>query len=316
MISSLPAKVMIQEVGPRDGLQIEAKILSLSEKLELIESLMDAGLREIEVGSFVNPRAVPQMADSEDLIRLLPDRPDVNYRALWLNDKGLARAIRSGRIAVDGKLQITASNAFTLRNFKKTLDEAVTAMPEWISMYQAAGIKTWALGVQAAFGCNFEGDVRPADVVALISRVELLMNDSGNQLKHLRLADTMGWANPIQVKRLVGLVRERWPNLKIRLHLHDTRGLAIANAFAGMEMGVDEFDAAIGGLGGCPFAGNPGSAGNICTEDLVFLCNEIGVETGVDLDKLITSAELAERLVERPLPGKLAKSRGLQHMRH
>jgi hydroxymethylglutaryl-CoA lyase len=178
-------------------------------------------------------------------------------------------------------------------------------MPDWIERYKSAGIEPNALGLMAAFGCNFEGEIPAAKVLDLLGRVATLLEEHDSELTHVVLADTMGWANPTQVQRLVGLVQERFPNVTIRLHLHDTRGLAMSNAFAAMQVGVREFDASVGGLGGCPFAGNKGAAGNICTEDLVFLCREIGVETGIDLDRLVESAQLAESLVGHPLPGKV-----------
>jgi hydroxymethylglutaryl-CoA lyase len=159
----------------------------------------------------------------------------------------------------------------------------------------------------AAFGCNFEGYIPEARVIELIDRSRQIMADNGCTLKRLNLADTMGWASPLQIKRIVGAVRERWPDLRIRLHLHDTRGQAVANAVAGMEMGVTHFDASVGGLGGCPFAGHKGAAGNICTEDLVFTCQEMGIETGIDLDAMVELAREAEGWVGHELPGKVMK---------
>lgn len=307
-MADLPNSVLIQEVGPRDGLQIEPKVLSVDEKLALINSIIGAGLSEIEVGSFVNPKAVPQMAEIDELVRRLPEPNGVRYRALWLNVKGLQRAAATGRLAMEGKLTITASETFIKRNTNRSIDDTIAEMPSWIEAYRKAGIRADVLSVMAAFGCNFEGDVAPEKVVGLVARVAGVMRDNGCELRHLRLADTMGWANPLQVKRLIGMVRERWPDIGVRLHLHDTRGLAIANAMAAMELGVREFDAAIGGLGGCPFAGNKGAAGNVCTEDLVFMCQESGVETGVKLDALVETARLAESLIGHSLPGKVLKA--------
>jgi hydroxymethylglutaryl-CoA lyase len=302
---ALPKSILIQEVGPRDGLQIEKKILTKDEKLALLRSLLDAGLSEIEVGSFVNPKAVPQMAGTAEVVRELPERSDVRYRGLWLNLKGLDNALATGRLHMEGKLSIAASETFIRRNTNRGIDDAIAQMPDWIERYKSAGIEPNALGLMAAFGCNFEGEIPAAKVLDLLGRVATLLEEHDSELTHVVLADTMGWANPTQVQRLVGLVQERFPNVTIRLHLHDTRGLAMSNAFAAMQVGVREFDASVGGLGGCPFAGNKGAAGNICTEDLVFLCREIGVETGIDLDRLVESAQLAESLVGHPLPGKV-----------
>ena len=178
---------------------------------------------------------------------------------------------------------------------------------EWIGTYRAAGIEADTLGVMAAFGCNFEGYIPEETVVSLIGRAMEVMAGHGCTLRHLSLADTMGWASPGQVKSLVGKVRERWPELTLKLHLHDTRGCAVANAVAGMEMGVAEFDSSVGGLGGCPFAGHKGAAGNVCTEDRVFACAEMGVQTGIDLDALVEAARMTEAMVGHPLPGKVMK---------
>lgn len=314
-MSDLPASVHVMEVGPRDGLQIEPRTLTVDEKVKLIDALTGAGIQEIEVGSFVNPKAVPQMADSEEVIQRLAPKPGVRYRALWLNPRGLERALAIGKIHIEGKLTLTASETFIKRNTNRTIEQTFQEMPEWIARYREAGVKTNGLGVMAAFGCNFEGDVPQERVLSLIERARSVMRDHACELEHLNLADTMGWANPLQIQRMVGAVRERWPGMGLKLHLHDTRGTAVANAVAAMEMGVREFDAAIGGLGGCPFAGHKGAAGNVCTEDLVFVCEEMGVKTGIDLDVLVEAAKLAEELVRHPLPGKVMKGGTLNRFR-
>ncbi|WP_454726485.1 MULTISPECIES: hydroxymethylglutaryl-CoA lyase [Cupriavidus] len=317
-----PRSVHIIEVGPRDGLQIEPKVLTVADKLELIGALAAAGLREIEVGSFVKPDAVPQMANSAEVIAALPDLPGMTWRALWLNTRGLELTRASRRIAMEGRLTITASETFIRRNTNRGIEDAFADMPRWIEAYRAAGMVPDSLGVMAAFGCNFEGDVPVEHVIGLIARTDRLLTEHGSRLAALRLADTMGWANPLHVRRLVGAVRERWPEVEIKLHLHDTRGAALANAVAALEMGVRQFDAAIGGLGGCPFAGFgsasggvPPAVGNVCTEDLVALCEEMGIETGLDLDKLVEAALLAERLVGHTLPGKVMKGGSLARLR-
>jgi hydroxymethylglutaryl-CoA lyase len=306
-MSDLPKTIEIIEVGPRDGLQIEPHILSTSEKIRIIDALADAGLKEIEAGSFVNPKAVPQMADTNELFNALNRREGVRYRALWLNPKGLERALANGRVDIDGKLTITASETFIKRNTNRSIDETFQEMPAWIQRYRDAGITANSLGVMAAFGCNFEGYIPEEKVVGLVARAIQLMADNGCKLENLSLADTMGWGSPAQMKSLVGKIRNSWPDLHVKLHLHDTRGCAVANAVAAMEVGVSEFDSSVGGLGGCPFAGHKGAAGNICTEDLAFACGEMGIETGIDLDALVEAAKLAEELVGHPLPGKVMK---------
>ena len=208
---------------------------------------------------------------------------------------------------MDGKLTLTASETFVKRNTNRSIDDTLDQMPEWIDSYRKAGIQADTLGVMAAFGCNFEGYIPEETVTGLIGRAMQVMDDNGCALKNLSLADTMGWASPGQIKSLVGKVRDKWPELQLKLHLHDTRGCAVANAVAAMELGVDEFDSSVGGLGGCPFAGHKGAAGNVCTEDLVFACGEMGVETGIDLDALVEAAKLTEELVGHTLPGKVMK---------
>jgi len=307
-MSAFPETVHIMEVGPRDGLQIEPKILALDEKLELITALADAGLKEIEIASFVNPKAVPQMAGSGEVVEAVPERDGVRYRALWLNARGLERAIAFKKLHLTGTLTIIPSETFAKRNTNRSIAEGIADMLEWIDRYEAAGVPIFSIGVMAAFGCNFEGLIPPERIVTLIEKVEGMMNERGHAFTSLTLADTMGWGNPRQVKQLLGAIQNRWPEVSIKLHLHDTRGTAMANAVAAMEMGVREFDASIGGMGGCPFAGNPGAAGNISTEDLAFMCQEFGIETGLDMDALVAAARLAERLVGHPLPGKVMNS--------
>jgi hydroxymethylglutaryl-CoA lyase len=182
-------------------------------------------------------------------------------------------------------------------------------------MYKAAGIPVERGSIMAAFGCNFEGDIPVSRVVALAQKILDVAAEHGVTLKYITLADTMAWATPLAIKRTVGSLRERWPDLDVALHLHDTRGLAIADAYAGLEMGVTRFDAAVAGLGGCPFAGHAGAAGNVCTEDLVFLCEEMGIKTGIDLDALIACAKLAEDIVGHPLPGTVMKGGTLKRFR-
>lgn len=304
---SLPKTVHLMEVGPRDGLQIEPTILTIGQKLELLDAIAEAGVTEIEAGSFVNPKAVPQMADSAEVFALLNRRPGVTYRALWLNPRGLDRAVETAKVDLDGRLQLTASEAFVNRNTNRSIDQTFADIPDWISRYKAAGVVPDSLGMMAAFGCNFEGDVPEQRVIGLIARAEAMLVEAGSSLRHVSLADTMGWATPDRIRRMVGTVRSRWPDLAVKLHLHDTRGTAMANAMAALELGVREFDGSIGGLGGCPFAGHKGAAGNICTEDLAYMCEEMGIATGIDLPALIRAAQMAERMLGHPLPGKVMK---------
>lgn len=307
-MADLPQKVRITEVGPRDGLQMERKVLTLPDKLALIDALAAGGLQEIEIGSFVSPLKVPQMADTQQVFSALKKREGVSYRALWLNLKGLQRALATPNVDISGKLSITTSETFLRRNINCSIEDVFTGMPSWLDLYGAAGIRDISLGVMTSFGCTYEGHIAESHTVSLIERAKRLIEDYGFNLHEVDLADTTGWGTPLYVKRVVGGVRDRWPDLGVKLHLHDTRGVALANALAGMELGVSDFDGSIGGLGGCPFAGLKGASGNLCTEDLAFMCAEMGIDTGLDLDQLIEAARLAERLVERPLPGKVFRA--------
>jgi len=306
-MADLLKRVELIEVGPRDGLQIEPRILSTPDKVRMVDALVDSGLKQVEVGSFVNLMAVPQMADTNELFEQIEKRPGIRYRALWLNPKGLERALANGHVDMDGKLTLTASETFVKRNTNRSIEETFEQMPAWIQTYRENGIAADTLGVMAAFGCNFEGYIAEEKVVVLVGKAMRIMADHGCTLQYLSLADTMGWGSPGQIKSLVGKIQDKWPELHLKLHLHDTRGCAIANAVAAIEMGVDEFDSSVGGLGGCPFAGHKGAAGNVCTEDLVFACNEMGIDTGIDIDALVEAAMLTEELVGHQLPGKVMK---------
>jgi hydroxymethylglutaryl-CoA lyase len=314
-MSDLPKSVRINEEGPREGFQIEKGPIPTARKIELIDSLSGAGLQQIQVVSFVSPKAVPGMADAEDVVRGFTRRDGVRYTALWLNDKGLERAIAAGKLDVKGSLSLTASEKFLLRNQKRTLAENLEAQHSIIGMYKHYNVPVERAGIMAAFGCNFEGDIGVQRLFELIEQIRELAAQYALDIKVLSLADTMAWATPEAIRRVVGAVRSRYPQFEISLHLHDTRGMGIANAYAGLQMGVAIFDAAVAGLGGCPFAAHAGAAGNVCTEDLVFMCQEMGIETGVDLDALLESARLAEEIVGHPLPGAVMKGGSLAQLR-
>ena len=314
-MSDLPKVVQINEEGPREGFQIEKGPISTARKIELIEALAETGLHQIQTVSFVSPKAVPQMADAEEVVAGFHRKPEVRYTALWLNEKGLVRALDTARLDIDGSLSLTASAKFLKRNQNRTLEENLEAQHRIVGMYKQHGIPVERGSIMAAFGCNFEGEIAISTVVGIIRQMLELGQEYGLEIKGVSLADTMAWATPLAIKRLVGAVRERFPTLRINLHLHDTRGMGIANAYAGLEMGVDSFDAAVAGLGGCPFAAHAGAAGNVCTEDLVFMCREMGIETGIDLEKLIEVARLAEDIVGHPLPGCVMKGGSLDRLR-
>ncbi len=315
-MSDLPAAVHITEEGPREGFQIEKGPIPTARKIELIDALSQTGLNRIQIVSFVNPKNVPGMADAEEVVRGIALNPGVEYTALWLNERGFQRALQfSDRLTNTGTIQLCASEKFSVRNQNRTAAQQLAGQHAIVEMYKAAGVPVERGSIMAAFGCNFEGDIPVARVVALTQQILDVAAEHGVTLKYITLADTMAWATPLAIKRTVGSLRERWPDLDVALHLHDTRGLAIADAYAGLEMGVTRFDAAVAGLGGCPFAGHAGAAGNVCTEDLVFLCEEMGIKTGIDLNALIACAKLAEDIVGHPLPGAVMKGGTLKRFR-
>ena len=314
-MSDLPKKISIKEEGPREGFQYERGPISTARKIELIDALSRTGLKSIATVSFVNPKRVPGMADAEQVIAGITPNPDVTYSALALNDQGIERALATKRVKVGGAILLVATDTFAIKNLNKNKAEQLAAQPSMIEMVTRHGLKIDTVGIMAAFGCNYEGIVAPQTVLDLIAEGIVVAKDNGVTIKRVSLADTMGHATPYHGKKLVGIVRDRYPDIEVVLHLHDTRGMGIANVFAGMEMGVTHFDASVAGLGGCPFASNAGAAGNVCTEDVVFMCDEIGIETGVSLDALIECAELAEDIVGHPLPGSVMKGGSLKKLR-
>lgn len=314
-MTDLPSKVTIAEEGPREGFQIESGPISTEQKISLVDSLSETGLHQIQVCSFVDPKRVPGMADAEQLVNGFTARPGVEYTAIWFNDQGFERARASGKLTLRGKIRSYPSKAFLQRNLNATPEIHMGRVNREITRCKELGIPVTEASVASAFGCNFEGDISVPRLLDEVAWIKDLVIEHSLSLDSLSLADTMAWATPSSIKRAVGAVREKFPEFRLRLHLHDTRGLGIANAHAGLEMGVDYFDAAIGGLGGCPFAAHKGASGNVCTEDLVFMCDEMGIESGIDLEKLIESARLAEKIFARPLPGQIMRGGSLKSLR-
>jgi len=313
-MSNLPKSIRLIEVGPREGFQFEGigdpGKISTPDKVRLIEMLAGTGLKALQIVSFVSPRQVPQMADAEAICGRLQPRAGVTYTGIYLNDTGLQRAIAaSPPLRLTGKITLTASETFSLRNQRRTLAQDLDMQRRVAALYQQHGQAVETANVMAAFGCNYEGPVPLSRVLELVARLHDIAAGVGSTLRTLGLADTMGWADPELIRRTVGTVRERWPALSLNLHLHDTRGLGIANIYAALLEGVEEFDTAVGGLGGCPFAGHGGAAGNVCTEEVVFLCRQLGIETGIDLEALIECSRFAEQIVGHPLPSSLLHAR-------
>ena len=315
-MTDLPKKVKIHEEGPREGFQIEPGPISTADKIRVIEGLAETGLHHIQACSFVNPRVVPGWADAEQVIGGFKAKPGVHYTALWFNENGLNRALAfKDKLTITGSISLTASEAFTHKNLHRSHAENLAAMRKMTASHLAAGVPVNRIGVMAAFGCNYQGDIAPAQVISTLEDGLAIAKEAGADITEFSLADTMGWAAPHRIERVLGEVRSRWPDVPLRLHLHDTRGLAVANALVALRMGVAGFDSTVGGLGGCPFAAHKGAAGNICTEELVLLCEEMGIETGVDLDALIEVGRMAETVVGHVLPSELLHAGSLDAFR-
>jgi len=315
-MSDLPKFVYIQEEGPREGFQIEPGPIPTADKIRLIEALAETGLKHIQACSFVSPKVVPGWADAEATVTGFKAKPGVNYTALWFNENGLRRALAfRDKLTISGTISLAASDAFTQKNLHRTHSENLAAMHKQTAAHLAAGVQVRRIGVMAAFGCNYQGDITAAQVISTLEDGFAIAAEAGVEITDFTLADTMGWAIPARIERVIAEVRSRWPDKRITLHLHDTRGLAVANAHVALGMGIDRFDATVGGLGGCPFAGQKNAAGNICSEELVLLCHEMGIETGVDLDALIEVGRMAESLVGHQLPGELIHAGSLDAFR-
>ncbi|MGV2495903.1 hydroxymethylglutaryl-CoA lyase [Pelagerythrobacter aerophilus] len=290
--------IEIVEVGPRDGLQNEETNIETDGKVSLIERAIVAGVRRIEVTSFVNPRTVPQMADAEAVCEALPNRDDVIYIGLVLNQRGALRALATERIDQLGAVAV-ASDSFAMANQGQTSEGSVDVAGQIIEMARAAG-KSGQVTIAAAFGCPFEGEVAEGKVVAMATAL------AKAQPSEICLADTIGAGNPAQVASLIGRLRTALPQIPLRAHFHNTRGTGLANAWVAVQSGVSTIDAALGGLGGCPFA--PGAAGNISTEDLVYMFERAGIATGIDLSSLVESNHWLGDVMQRQLPGMVARA--------
>ena len=289
-------QVLINEVGPRDGLQNQKTAISTTDKLALIKALVDAGLSAIEVSSFVSPKAVPQMADADALFAQLPARERVRYSALVPNLRGLERALAVGvrEIAV----VLSATETMNQRNINMSLERAVAVSAETLAAAAAAGLRCKAY-VAVAFTCPFEGAVD----AAVVRRLAAQMHASG--ATEIVIADTIGAADPRATGRLMSALAGDLGAAQLAAHFHDTRGFALANVWASVEAGVRKFDSSLGGLGGCPFA--PGAAGNVATEDVVLMLEQSGLRTGVDVPALRRAIAFAEQLVGHPLGGRTTR---------
>lgn len=289
-----PSFVTVIEVGLRDGLQTESVMLSVEQKLSLIDQLIAAGFKRLQVTSFVNPKRVPQMADAGELCAQLKAAEGIQYSALALNLKGVERAQQTGIRYLD--VGISASDTHSQKNTGMTRDSALDEFRKMVSAGRAAGMVVRA-GLQCVFGCVYEGCIDPNKIYSLIETYLTIGIDE------LSLADSTGMANPAQMRRMMKTILPMMDNIPVVLHLHDTRGAGLANLLAALDCGIRFFDTAFGGLGGCPFI--KGAAGNIATEDTLNLLEQMGIETGIDLNRVAEVSLTLEKLLGHPLPGKM-----------
>ncbi len=297
----MTSRVTVYEVGPRDGLQNEAASVATPDKLALVRALAEAGLPRIEATSFVSPRWIPQLADAAEVVAGLPRAPGVSYVVLVPNEKGLSRlgeAIEragEGRSPVEAAVFLSASETHNRKNVNRSVDETLEDFASLVPAALARGLAVRGY-VSTVWGCPYEGEVDPSRATAIARRLLSL------GCAQVSLGDTVGVGTPDRTRRILGDLLADVPAGRLALHMHDTRGTALANVLAGLDLGIRTFDASIGGLGGCPYA--PGASGNLATEDLVYMLHGMGYETGVDFGRLVAAGRLAQRLVGRRLPGK------------
>ncbi|HEX2771609.1 MAG TPA: hydroxymethylglutaryl-CoA lyase [Micromonosporaceae bacterium] len=289
-MTNFPDTVSIREVGPRDGLQNEDPVPT-DAKVKLLDALSATGVRRIEAVSFVHPKAIPQMADADAVWQRAWKSPDVRYSALVPNTRGAQRALAAGFTEIE--VVVSASDTHNRRNVNRSTAESLDDIAVLIDLLHQAGAQAEVI-VATSFGCPYEGDVDPDRVAGIVDRV---VRDGADRVA---FGDTTGMATPRRVRDLMGAVRDRNAHVPVLLHFHNTRGTALANLLTALEFDVTEFDASVGGLGGCPYA--PGASGNVATEEVVHMLHDMGIDTGIDLDALLDTARLAEEIVGRPLP--------------
>jgi len=292
-----PSEVTVIEVGPRDGFQAEREFIPTAAKIQLINQLVEAGLPEIEFSSFVSPRAVPQLADAAEVFSSIDRSKGTRFSALVPNAKGAARAAEAGIDEI--RVFLSASDSHNRKNVNRSVEESLQGFEEVMAVAREAGLPVSG-AIATAFGCPFEGDVPVGQVGNVAKRYSEL------GMVGVSLGDTTGMATPPLVAERCRYLREHVPGLEVTLHFHNTRGLGLVNVMAGLDEGVERYEASFAGLGGCPFAA--GATGNICTEDLVYMLHEMGIETGVDLEKLCGAARAIEKVLGRSLPGQVMKA--------
>jgi hydroxymethylglutaryl-CoA lyase len=294
---NIPKTVTVVEVGPRDGFQMEKEFIPSSQKIEIVNALVRSGLRFLEVASFVSPKAIPQMRDAAEVVANIERVPGLHLAALVPNPRGAENAAKA---QIDEMvLFVSASASHNKSNVNRTIEESLEGFKQVAEIANDAGIAIHG-AIAVAFGCPFEGNIPLENIGRILERMQEL------GIREVTLGDTTGMATPVIVRRTCGYLNDNFPEVGLSLHFHNTRGIGLVNVFEALCIGYSRFESAVGGLGGCPFA--PGASGNICTEDLVYLMNELGVETGVDLTMLIDVAKSVERVINRPLPGQVMKA--------
>jgi hydroxymethylglutaryl-CoA lyase len=289
-MATWPSNVSIREVGPRDGLQNEDPVPTAA-KIELLDALSQTGVRRIEAVSFVHPKAIPQMADADEVWTSAKRNPDVHYSALVPNSRGATRALDAGFREIE--VVVSASDTHNRKNVNRSTEESLDDIAALIAQLHDAGASAEVI-IATSFGCPFEGDIDPGRVAGIVARV---LADGADRIA---FGDTTGMATPRRVTDVLDAVRTVAPDQPLLLHFHNTRGAGLANILIALEFGVTQFDASIGGLGGCPYA--PGATGNVATEEVVHMLHDMGIDTGIDLDRLIDVAAMAQRIVGRELP--------------
>jgi hydroxymethylglutaryl-CoA lyase len=302
-LRNLPTHISIREVGPRDGLQNEDRILNTEQKVQLIDALADTGLRLIEVGSFVRADQVPQMADTAEVFARIQRRPGVIYSAIAPNALGAQRAVAAGADAI--QVFLSASESHNQSNVNMSVEQSLAQAAEVAAIARGAG-RLFDAVLSVVFGCPFEGDVPLERVLELSGR----LLDMGAQ--QVTLGDTTGMAHPRLVQQVLAGFQRRFPRAELRLHPHSARGAGLANVLAALEVGLANFDASAGGIGGCPFA--PGAPGNICSEDMIHMLHEMGIATGVSLPKLMSCARMLEQMLGHEVPGQTIKAGLCKHL--
>jgi len=312
-MSSLPKSVNIKDDTMREGLQIEDKDILVSEKLRLLDAIGETGAKVISIGSFAHPKWTPQMACVDEIARSFVPRPGVTYTAAFFNQVGFERADAyypklDVRTAQHSNL-VEMCDTFARRNYNRTQEQQIAEMEGTITRAREAGVEYGSVVLGSPFGSNFEGKFTLEQAMRLLERMLGRWHEQGLKVGRCSLVDPMGWNMPDQTRAILSAIRERWPEItELHCHFHNTRGVTMASYYEALQAGVENFDTCLGGMGGCPYCGNGRAAGHVPTEDFVCMCEEMGIDTGYDLDKLIEAAAIAEEVVGHPLWGHASKA--------